>query len=340
MTKLALITGAAGYIGSHACVKLIEDGYSIIAFDNFSNGKRENLTRVFEVAGTDFPIVEGDVRSISDLKEIDKYGVPDIAFHFAGLKSVNESICLPEIYYDVNVFGSLALAKYLAEVGCRNLVFSSSATVYGDSEQDLISECSAINPTNPYGRSKNMAEIVLSDICMAQGICLALLRYFNPIGAHPSGLIGEDPCGIPNNLLPYIVRVASGQYNCLNVYGSDWNTEDGTGVRDYIHVMDLVDGHIAAANYIMSSKTSLTVNLGTGKGTSVLQLISAFEAATGTGVKKQHVARRSGDVARAVANPEFAANVLGWTSRRTILEACADSWRWQMQIKNKGGPDG
>lgn len=336
MSRMALVTGAAGYIGSHACLKLIEAGYDVIAFDNFSNSKTESLRRVSLIGNKKIPIVEGDIRCKKDIKRALGLGIPDVVFHFAGLKSVTESIRFPDKYYSNNTLGTLVLAETLIEHDCKKIIFSSSATVYGGSSIEPIDESSSVNPGNPYGRSKLAAENILLDMASAvSSFNVAILRYFNPVGAHPSGLIGEDPIGEPANLLPYVAQVAIGRRNYLKVYGTDWPTLDGTGVRDFIHVEDLVEGHLAAADFLQNKKESLVLNLGTGSGLSVLQIIKSFEQASGEKINREFVDRRPGDVAQVVANAKLASKLINWKAKRDVMDMCIDHWRWQ-----KSNPSG
>ncbi|MCX7626813.1 MAG: UDP-glucose 4-epimerase GalE [Methylophilaceae bacterium] len=326
-----LITGGCGYIGSHTCVELIEAGYELAVVDNLSNGKPSVLDRIAQITGCRVEFYLADVRDRNAMRQVfDKVEV-DAVMHFAGLKAVGESVERPLEYYDNNVSGTLALCEVMAEKGVRKLVFSSSATVYGNPHAVPISEDFPTGGTiNPYGTSKHMVEQILNDLNAAQaGWRIAILRYFNPVGAHPSGLIGEDPKGIPNNLMPYIAQVAVGRRDYLRVFGDDYPTPDGTGIRDYIHVVDLAKGHVCALNYLFANPGILTVNLGTGRGYSVLEMVKAFERASGRPIPYRIVERRSGDIACCYANPELAAKKLNWRAGLGIERMCADTWRWQ-----------
>jgi UDP-glucose 4-epimerase len=325
-----LVTGAAGYIGSHTCLELLNAGYEVVALDNFSNSKAESLRRVERLAGRAVALVEGDVRNRVVLREVFSAHRIDAVIHFAGLKAVGESVEKPLVYYDNNVGGSVALAEVMAEFGVKTLVFSSSATVYGEPASVPIREDFPLSATNPYGRSKLIVEEIYTDLASSDGAWrIALLRYFNPVGAHESGLIGEDPNGIPNNLMPYIAQVAVGLRPHLNIYGGDYPTPDGTGVRDYLHVVDLALGHVAALRALGARPGLLTVNLGTGRGYSVLEMVRAFEAESGRKVPYQIVGRRPGDVAACYADPALAEKRLSWRAMRGIEEMCRDAWRWQ-----------
>ena len=325
-----LVTGGAGYIGSHTVVQLIEAGIELIVLDNFSNAKPAVLGRLEEITGTRPAIVEGDIRDRRLLDGLFAEHDIDSVIHFAGLKSVGESVAKPIEYYDNNVTGTIVLVEAMRDAGVRTIVFSSSATVYGDPESVPIQEHFPLAATNPYGRTKLMVEQILSDVAVAQeewSVCL--LRYFNPAGAHASGLIGEDPSGVPNNLMPYIAQVAVGRRDHVNVFGDDYPTRDGTGVRDYIHVVDLAEGHLAALRYSVGRPGCHTFNLGTGRGTSVLELIHAFEEAAGTEIPYEIVARRPGDIAECWADPALAAERLGWRALRTIEDMTTSAWKWQ-----------
>ena len=331
-----LVTGGAGYIGSHTCVELLAAGYEVLVVDNFSNSKPEALRRVEEIAGRKLgAFYRADIRDKAALREIFKAHAIDAVIHFAALKAVGESVAKPLMYYDNNIAGTVALAEVMAEAGVKSLVFSSSATVYGDPASVPIREDFPTGPTNPYGRTKWMMEFVLSDLAAADPEWrVALLRYFNPVGAHASGRIGEDPNGLPNNLMPYVSQVAVGRLPQLRVFGGDYPTSDGTGVRDYIHVVDLAVGHVAAVRRLTERPGVLTVNLGTGRGYSVIEVVKAFEKASGRPVPYEIVARRPGDVAQCSAEPGLAERELGWRAERGIDEMCADSWRWQSQNPN------
>ena len=328
---MILLTGGAGYIGLHTAAVLIEAGHEVVLFDNFSNSKPLGLTRLQAVVGRAVPCVEGDVRSRQDLDGLfDQYPVSAVV-HFAGLKAVGESQTQPLRYYDNNVSGSLVLLAAMQRAEVRRIVFSSSATIYGNADANPISETAALRPANVYGRSKLMVEDILRDLHVAApGWSIALLRYFNPVGAHPSGLIGEDPNGIPNNLMPYVTQVAVGRLAQLQVFGGDYPTPDGTGVRDYIHVMDLAEGHRAALDWALRDPHEiLTANLGSGQGCSVLELVRAFERASGQAIPHRIVARRAGDVPAYWADPALARQVLGWSARRSLDDICLDAWNWQ-----------
>jgi UDP-glucose 4-epimerase len=325
-----LVTGGTGYIGSHACVALLAAGHTVTVVDNLSNSRYEVLDRVAQIAGQRPLFFQGDVRDHELLRSVFAAAPVDAVIHFAGLKAVGESVAQPLRYYDCNVGGAIALCEAMAEAAVKTLIFSSSATVYGDPASVPIREDFPRSATNPYGASKLMIEDILADLAHADCAWrIARLRYFNPVGAHESGLIGEEPNGVPNNLLPYVAQVAAGKRPQLSVFGSDYPTPDGTGVRDYIHVMDLVEGHLAALNYLLDKGGLLTVNLGTGCGYSVLDMVRAFAAASGRPVPYARVPRRPGDVATCYADPQLAADLLGWQARRGIEQMCADAWRWQ-----------
>lgn len=326
-----LVTGGAGYIGSHTCVELLEAGHRVVVLDNLSNSSSESLRRVQQITGKSPEFVKGDIRSLTDLQDVFTRFKISAVVHFAGLKAVGESVSMPLHYYQNNVAGTLNLLQVMDAHGCRRLVFSSSATVYGDPASVPIVEDFPLSATNPYGRSKLIIEDMLRDLYRAdERWSLALLRYFNPVGAHLSGLIGEDPSGIPNNLMPYITQVAVGQRECLQVFGGDYPTPDGTGVRDYIHVVDLAKGHIKALQALDQPRL-LTVNLGTGQGYSVLEMAAALAKASGRKVPYQIVARRPGDVAQCYADPALALELLGWRAELDLARMCEDSWRWQSQ---------
>ena len=331
MTQSILVTGGAGYIGSHTTLALLEAGFEVVVLDNLSNSSAESLRRVERICGKAPVFVQGD---ICDAKLLDSlFACHDIAavLHFAGLKAVGESVQKPLDYYENNVSGSIALCQAMARAGVFRLVFSSSATVYGEPSQMPISEeYPTGTPTNPYGRSKLMVEELLRDLSVSDPRwSIALLRYFNPIGAHESGLIGEDPHGIPNNLLPYIAKVASGALNELSVFGDDYPTRDGTGVRDYIHVVDLAEGHLKALQKISASSGVHVWNLGTGTGYSVLEIVKAFEQASGRSIPYQVTPRRPGDIAECWADPSKAERELGWKANRGLDSMMIDTWRWQ-----------
>lgn len=335
-----LVTGGAGYIGSHACVVLLNAGFDIVVVDNFSNSCMAALERVSSITGRQFTTIEADVRDRAALDSIFSREEICAVMHFAGLKAVGESCALPLMYYQNNVVGTLTLLDAMKDAGVGTLIFSSSATVYGDPAATPITEEFPLQATNPYGRSKLIIEEILRDLCAADEIGqqpfwkIALLRYFNPVGAHPSGLIGEDPMGIPNNLLPYITQVAVGKLEQLSVFGGDYPTRDGTGVRDYLHVMDLADGHLSALQKLMDDQTfsgCRAWNLGTGNGYSVLEVIKAFEVISGRTVPYRIVDRRPGDIAECWADVTRAECELGWKARRGLEEMMSDSWNWQQQ---------
>lgn len=326
-----LVTGGAGYIGSHAAVELLGHGYEIVIVDNLSNSHIEAVNRIKELSGKEFAFYQIDLMDKASLDEVFKKHQFDAVMHFAGLKAVGESVQIPLKYYQNNITGTLHLLETMAENNVKKLVFSSSATVYGYPETVPIDESFPLSVTNPYGRTKLMVEDILRDLHQSDSTWkIALLRYFNPIGAHVSGRIGESPVGIPNNLMPYITQVAIGRREKLNVYGNDYNTSDGTGVRDYIHVVDLVLGHIKALEYLDKNDGIETFNLGTGTGYSVLELVHAFELATGRDIPYDIVDRRAGDVAICYANPSKAEKLLGWKAEKTLQQMCEDSWRWQI----------
>jgi UDP-glucose 4-epimerase len=325
-----LVTGGAGYIGSHACVELLGAGYELIVIDNFSNSRPSVLDRIGEIGGRAPVFIEVDVRDRNALRDVFRAHGIDAVIHFAGLKAVGESVAQPLRYYENNVSGSLVLFEVMAESNVKTLVFSSSATVYGDPTSVPIREDFPLSATNPYGRSKLMIEEILRDISRSdESWRIALLRYFNPVGAHESGMIGEAPNGIPNNLMPYITQVAIGKLAQLSVFGGDYPTPDGTGVRDYIHVVDLARGHLAALAALDDHPGVMTVNLGTGRGYSVLEMIRAFERASGRPVPYRIAARRPGDVAQCYADASLAESLLGWRAERGIEAMCLDAWRWQ-----------
>lgn len=331
-----LVTGGAGYIGSHTCILLIEAGYDIVVFDNFCNASKESIRRVEKIVSKDIPIVEGDIRNRDDLHKVFNTYQIDAVIHFAGLKAVGESVEKPLTYYDNNVNGTAVLCEVMQEHNCKSIVFSSSATVYGDPHTTPIKEDFPLSATNPYGRSKLFIEEMLRDLYVSDNEWkVVLLRYFNPVGAHASGAIGEDPNGIPNNLMPFIAQTAVEKREYLSVFGDDYDTHDGTGVRDYIHVADLAEGHVKALNKIKDFTEVMTVNLGTGKGYSVLDMVKAFEKVSGKKVPYKIAPRRSGDIAKCFADPSYAKEVLGWEATRGIEEMCEDSWRWQ-----SNNPDG
>ncbi|MBQ8508237.1 MAG: UDP-glucose 4-epimerase GalE [Clostridia bacterium] len=325
-----LVTGGAGYIGSHTCVELLNAGYEIVIADNMDNAKPAALDAIRRITGKDFSFYQIDIRDRAAMEELFSNEQIDAAIHFAGLKAVGESVAKPLMYYDNNLYGFIVLAETMQKHGVKKLVFSSSATVYGMNNPVPFKEEMPTSATNPYGYTKVMIEQMLDDICIADpewAVCK--LRYFNPIGAHESGLIGEDPNGIPNNLLPYIARVAAGKLKELSVFGNDYDTVDGTGVRDYIHVVDLAKGHLAALNYVSENKGCEAVNLGTGNGTSVLQIVSAFEKASGKPVPYKIVDRRAGDIATCYADASKAEKLFGWHAEKNIDDMCRDGWNFQ-----------
>jgi UDP-glucose 4-epimerase len=328
-----LVTGGAGYIGTHTLIELVSAGFSPIVLDNFSNSSDISIKRVEEILGTSIPVYRGDVRDTDTLRKVFETEKSIVgAIHFAGLKAVGESVALPLFYYDVNVGGSIKLAEVMDEFGVHNLLFSSSATVYGDPETVPITEDFPTAPESPYGRSKLIVEEIYRDVCVRpnNSFKMGLLRYFNPIGAHESGKIGEDPSGVPNNLLPYVAQVAIGKLPELNVFGDDYPTPDGTGVRDYIHVVDLAKGHVKAMQYLVASDPGCkTWNLGTGKGSSVLDVVKRFEQASGRQIPLKVTPRRAGDVAEYYADPTLAANELNWQAEFDLQRMVEDTWRWQ-----------
>ena len=343
MKNKILVTGGAGYIGSHTCIALHQAGYDIVVYDNLSNSSREAINRVSSLIDQPIEFIEGDIRDTELLRQVftehQFFGV----IHFAGLKAVGESVAKPLLYYNNNVSGTITLLEVMAETNVKNLVFSSSATVYGDPEVLPIDETSPRSCTNPYGQSKLTVEHILEDLAATNdGWNLIPLRYFNPVGAHPSGQIGEDPNDIPNNLMPYISQVAVGKLEKLSIFGNDYPTVDGTGVRDFIHVTDLAQGHVAALNYLQkrvgqdkySSIGFLPINLGTGKGTSVLELVTAFSEVSEQNIPYQFSARRAGDIASCYASADKAKELLGWEAKLSITEMCQDTWRWQSMNPN------
>ncbi len=325
-----LLTGGAGYIGSHTSVMLLESGHDVVVLDNLCNSKAASLKRVEEITGKKILFYQEDLCDLAGVNEIFRQNSIDAVIHFAGLKSVAESVEQPLRYYQNNINGTLVLCEVMQANGVKNLVFSSSATVYGNPETVPINENAPVGAFNPYGRSKLFIEKILTDLYLSDKKWnIALLRYFNPVGAHLSGLIGEDPSDLPNNLMPYISQVAVGQLQKLLIYGDDYETPDGTGVRDYIHVMDLAQGHLKALEKLNSGPGLVTYNLGTGKGYSVLEMVAAYEKASGKQIPCQIVGRRPGDIPTCYANPCLAEKELGWTARRGIDEMCTDAWRWQ-----------
>lgn len=328
-----LITGGSGYIGSHTCLEMLKSGYDVVVLDNYCNAKPEVNQRVWELAGRDYPVYEGDIRDKSLLKQIFSQHSIEAVIHFAGLKAVGESTAKPLLYYDNNVAGTIALCQAMAEAGCKRMIFSSSATVYNaDLPSPRREDMATGDVSNPYGRTKYMIEEILKDLCAADPAWSAvLLRYFNPIGAHESGRIGEDPQGIPNNLMPYISQVAIGKLKQLAVFGDDYDTPDGTGVRDYLHVVDLARGHVAAVRYALDHTGAEPFNLGTGTGYSVLDMITAFEKANAIAIPYTIAPRRPGDIATCYSDPSKARDRLGWQAEKSLEDMCRDSWNWQMQ---------
>ncbi|WP_281863175.1 UDP-glucose 4-epimerase GalE [Planomicrobium okeanokoites] len=327
-----LITGGAGFIGSHAVVELLENGYEIVVVDNLSNSNIESLKRVKELTGKDFPFYEIDLLNQTALEQVFNDQKIDAVMHFAGLKAVGESVEKPGYYYHNNLTGTLILTSVMKKYNVKKIVFSSSATVYGDPSMVPIDESFPLSATNPYGRSKLMIEEILRDIYVSDNSWrIAILRYFNPIGAHKSGRIGENPTGIPNNLMPYITQVAIGKRDVVQVFGDDYDTYDGTGVRDYIHVVDLVKGHLKALQYLDENEGVETFNLGTGIGYSVLDLINNFKKVTSNDIPYTVIERRPGDIGVCYANPDKAKKLLGWQAERDLEEMCQDSWKWQSE---------
>ena len=332
-----LVTGGAGYIGSHTCVELLNSGYGVVVIDNLCNSNAESLNRVQKLTGKSLKFYEGDVRDEKLLRQIFAENEIGCVIHFAGLKAVGESVAIPWKYYDNNLKSTLVLTKVMGEVGMKNIIFSSSATVYtADNEMPLRETSRTGGCTNPYGWTKYMTEQILSGLCVADpkwSVCL--LRYFNPIGAHESGRIGEDPRGIPNNLMPYITQVAVGRREKLSVYGNDYDTHDGTGVRDYIHVVDLAKGHVASVNYVNQNSGCEVFNLGTGTGYSVLDMVNAFREVNQVALPYQIVDRRPGDIGTCYADPAKSREKLGWKAEKKLQDMCRDAWNWQ-----KNNPQG
>ncbi|HBL81624.1 MAG TPA: UDP-glucose 4-epimerase GalE [Clostridiales bacterium] len=330
-----LVTGGAGFIGSHTCVELLENGYEVVIVDNFINSKPEALNRIKQITGKDFKFYEADLLDKAAVETIFKENKIDAVIHFAGLKAVGESVAQPIRYYHNNITGTLILCQVIQEAGVKKIVFSSSATVYGSPKTVPIREDFPLHTTNPYGSTKLMIENILQDIFVADNEwSIALLRYFNPIGAHKSGLIGEDPNGIPNNLMPYIAQVAAGKLEVLSVFGDDYDTKDGTGVRDYIHVVDLAQGHIKAVEKVLGGSGVDAYNLGTGIGYSVLDMVHAFETANNVKVNYKIAPRRPGDIAVCFADPKKAKELLGWQAQFGIEDMCRDSWNFVKQNPN------
>ncbi len=333
---MILITGGAGYIGSHTCVQLLDSGYEIVVVDNLCNSSREAVRRIKRLTGRDFRFYEEDLRNAGALDRIFQENEIDSVIHFAGLKAVGESVAQPLKYYENNLISTITLLRVMTKHCVKKLVFSSSATVYGDPDTVPITEEFPLSATNPYGMSKLMIETMLKDLYRADPDWdIALLRYFNPVGAHESGMIGEDPSGIPNNLVPYISQVAAGRLEKLQVFGNDYPTKDGTGVRDYIHVVDLADGHLAAIKKLREKSGLVIYNLGTGTGYSVLDMVEAYAKVSGRPIPYEVVGRRPGDIAVCYADPSKAKKELFWTAKRGLDEMCRDSWNWQRK-----NPDG
>ncbi len=330
-----LVTGGTGYIGSHTCVQLIEKGWQPVIIDSLVNSKISVLDRIQQITGTRPAFIEGDVRDADLLQKVLKEHAIEAVIHFAGLKAVGESVAQPLRYYDNNVHGSVVLMQAMQKRGIKTLVFSSSATVYGDATEMPLKEDAPTSATNPYGQSKLMVEKIIADLCSSDpSWSITALRYFNPVGAHASGLIGEDPQGIPNNLMPFLAQVAVGRREELQVFGKDYQTPDGTGVRDYIHVIDLAQGHLSALWHGHGKAGHHIFNLGTGKGNSVLEMLNAFGKACGKELKHKIVSRRPGDVAASWADPHKAQSVLNWKANKSIDDMCQDTWRWQSQNPN------
>ena len=332
---MIFVTGGAGYIGSHTCVELLNAGHAVAVFDNFSNSQPESLARVERITGKKPTLYVGDIRDKAALVAAMRDCGARAVIHFAGLKAVGESVQEPLRYYDNNVVGTVRLLEAMGECGVKSLVFSSSATVYGDPQRLPLTEDHPLSATNPYGQSKLVIEEMLRDLYRSDASWrIAILRYFNPVGAHHSGLIGEDPQGVPNNLLPFVAQVAVGRRPFLNVWGNDYDTADGTGVRDYIHVVDLALGHLKALERLQHHAECRAINLGTGVGYSVLDMVRAFEQASGRAVPYQVAARRAGDIAACYADPASAAELLCWSAQRDLATMCEDAWRWQSANPN------
>lgn len=331
-----LVTGGAGYIGSHTCVELLKEGYDVVVLDNLCNSSKKSLDRVFEITGKKVKFYEEDLLNKDGVRKVFENEKIDAVIHFAALKAVGESVKKPLQYYHNNITGTLVLCEVMEEFNVKNIVFSSSATVYGDPKVVPITEdCPKGVITNPYGQTKSMMEQILTDFNVADpSFNVVLLRYFNPVGAHESGLIGEDPKGIPNNLMPYISQVAVGKLDCLGVFGNDYDTKDGTGVRDYIHVVDLSIGHIKALKKLEKDKGVFIYNLGTGVGYSVLDMVKAFEKASNIKIKYEFKPRRQGDIAKCYADPSKAERELGWKAARNLEQMCSDTWKWQTNNPN------
>ncbi|MEW6551033.1 MAG: UDP-glucose 4-epimerase GalE [Campylobacterota bacterium] len=335
---MILVTGGAGYIGSHTLIELSNAGYDFVVYDNLSNSQRESILRVEKIINKHVFFEQGDIRNRKSLEQLFcRYDI-DFVIHFAGLKAVGESVANPLEYYDNNINGTLVLLEVMNEFGCKKIVFSSTATVYGDPHTTPIKEDFPVGgTTNPYATSKYMVERILKDLYISDNEWkIAILRYFNPVGAHESGLIGEDPSGIPNNLMPFVSQVAVGKREFLNVFGNDYDTHDGTGVRDYIHVVDLADAHVKALKYLTNTPIAniLITNIGTGIGYSVLDVVQAFEKVSGKKVPYKIVPRRAGDIAKYFSDPSYAKEIIGWEAKKTLEDMCQDSWKWQSQNPN------
>lgn len=327
---MALVTGGAGYIGGHTCVELFAAGYDVVVLDNLSNSSADAVAAVGKIAGQPPSLEVGDLRDGNFLKDVFDRNAFDVVLHFAGLKAVGESVDRPLLYYDNNVTGTISLLRAMDDAGCRSLVFSSSATVYGEPRRVPITEDEELQPTNPYGRTKLHIERILRDASQSDPRWqISALRYFNPVGAHPSGLIGEDPKGVPNNLVPYIAKVATGRFPKLRVFGNDYPTPDGTGIRDYIHVSDLARGHVQALQRLSNQTGFEAHNLGTGVGYSVLEVLRAFEEVSGEAIPFEVVNRRSGDIAVCVADPSRAKRDFAWRTEHGLSQMCEDTWRWE-----------
>jgi UDP-glucose 4-epimerase len=333
---MILLTGGLGYIGSHTCVELLNIGYEAIIIDNLSNSSKNTLDRIEKITNKKPKFYQGDVRDSAFLESIFTKNEIQSVMHFAGLKAVGESVEKPIEYYDNNVYSTIVLLDVMKNFNCKSLVFSSSATVYGNPKTLPIKEDFSLSATNPYGRSKLIIEEILQDLFVSDNSwSIGILRYFNPVGAHISGLIGESPKGVPNNLMPYVVKVASGELPLLQVFGGDYNTKDGTGVRDYIHVVDLAKGHIKALEYLQNKHEVLIVNLGTGKGYSVLDLVKALEKESGKKVAYKITSRRSGDIAECYADADYAKNTIDWNVELDLKDMCRDAWNWQLKSTNQ-----
>lgn len=332
-----LVTGGTGYIGSHTCVALMQAGHEVIILDSLVNSRRDVVDRIGMIVGRKPVFIEGDVRDRALVCGLFSGKGIDGAIHFAGLKSVGESAEQPLAYYDCNIYGTIVLCEAMAEAGVKTLVFSSSATVYGNPQAVPVREDFSRSATNPYGRSKLIIEDILADLYSADSDWrIARLRYFNPIGAHPSGMIGEAPSGVPNNLLPYVADVAAGRREYLTVFGNDYPTRDGTGVRDFVHVMDLAEGHVAAFNALIAQGEMITVNLGTGRGYTVLEMVQAFAKASGKKIPYVFAPRRPGDVAECFADTALAATLLNWCAKRDVNAMCSDTWKWDQWRQSNG----